>query len=342
MLRRFVAGLGLALLAAVSLFAQAMAQEIDADPRVQNALSLVQTWLEAQRAYEQMPGLSAEVIYDQKALWNGDTTPEMPKFERGKNLASGYSAITRNGTRRPTPFFHARGIAPAAGYASTVEDLGRFASWQFRLLADGKSEVLNANTLREMHRVHFIDFSDPSYQAMRGLGFEVWRDKDKTFVGHGGSCPGFQSHLLMQPEDKVATVFMVNAQGFDFRYTQRYAQRMYDIVAPAIRAVIKEADKAKQPDPELEHYLGTYESLPYFGGEMAVVRWEDGLAILSLPTMEPVKSLIKLKKTADHRFRRIRSDENLGEEVIFELGPDGKATRFIWNNNYFPRMKSAN
>ena len=31
-------------------------------------------------------------------------------------------------------FYQVRGIAPAAGYASTVEDLGRFASWQFRLL----------------------------------------------------------------------------------------------------------------------------------------------------------------------------------------------------------------
>ena len=177
---------------------------------------------------------------------------------------------------------------------------------------------------------------------MRGLGFQVWRDNDKTFVGHEGSCPGFQSQLLMQPEDKVATVFMVNAQGFDFQHTQPYAQRMYDIVAPAISAATKEGDKAKQPDPDLERYLGSYESLPYFGGEMAVVRWADGLAIIPLPTMEPVKSLIKLKKVADHRFRRIRSDENLGEEVIFELGPEGKATRFIWNNNYFPRMESAN
>ena len=33
------------------------------------------------------------------------------------------------------PPYQVRGIAPAAGFTSTVEDLGRFASWQFRVLA---------------------------------------------------------------------------------------------------------------------------------------------------------------------------------------------------------------
>src|SRR5690348_18058204 len=35
--------------------------------------------------------------------------------ERGKHLATGYSGMTRAGTRRPAPFFQTRGIAPAAG-----------------------------------------------------------------------------------------------------------------------------------------------------------------------------------------------------------------------------------
>ena len=55
-------------------------------------------------------------------------------------------------------------------------------------LLDRKStEVLSPNTLREMHRVHWID---PDFATPWGLGFAVWRDKEKTFVGHGGSVPG--------------------------------------------------------------------------------------------------------------------------------------------------------
>jgi CubicO group peptidase (beta-lactamase class C family) len=274
------------------------------------------------------------------------TWTELPESERGKLLASGYSAITRMGERKPTPFFQTRGIAPAAGYASTVEDLSRFAQWQFRLLDRGGSEVLNASTLREMYRVHFVDFSEPDFTepdnpTTWGLGFQVTRSGGKTFVGHGGSCPGFQSYLLMGPEDKIATIFMMNAQTAGFA-AWRYAKVLYEIVAPAIRAARKEPEKAKQPDPNLDRYIGSYEGLPFFGGELAIVRWEDGLGLLELPTMDPVKALIRLKKTGEHRFRRIRKDESLGEEMLFELGRDGKVSRISWNSNYFRRLGGLN
>ena len=58
------------------------------------------------------------------------TTPEIPADQRGNRLANGYSILTRDGEPKAMPFFQARGIAPAAGYASTAEDLARFASWQ--------------------------------------------------------------------------------------------------------------------------------------------------------------------------------------------------------------------
>ena len=31
-----------------------------------------------------------------------------------------------------------------------------------------------------------------------------------------------------------------------------------------------------------------------------------------------------MKKTGENRFRRIRKDETLGEEIVFEMGPDGE------------------
>jgi CubicO group peptidase (beta-lactamase class C family) len=265
-----------------------------------------------------------------KPLGLSSTHPDMPEQERGKRLAVGYSAITREGSRKALPFFVVRGIAPAAGYASTAEDLARFASWQFRLLDTGGTEVLNANTLREMHRVHWVD---PDFETTWGLGFSVWRSNNETFVGHGGSCPGYRTQLLLKPDRKVATVFMANALGVN---SQQWSQKMYEIVAPGIRNAVKEPGKGKPPDAELTKYLGTYSAS--FGGEYAIVRWEDGLAMLSLPTMEPVRNLVKLKKVGEHRFRRIRKDEALGEEIVFEMGADGKPTRFRMHSNYYPRM----
>jgi CubicO group peptidase (beta-lactamase class C family) len=258
-----------------------------------------------------------------------NTTTEMPETERAKRLAKGYSAINRSGSRQPVPFFVTRGIAPAAGYASTAEDLGRFAAWQFRLLEKGGTEVLAANTLREMHRVHWVD---PDFETTWGLGFAVTRANGETFVGHGGSCPGYRTHLLLKPDRRVATVFMANALGVN---SSQWTQKMYEIVAPAIKAAVKEPGKGKPTDPELTPYLGTYTSA--FGGEYAIVRWEDGLGLLALPTMEPVKNLTKLKKVGEHRFRRVRKDETLGDEIVFEMGADGKPTRFRMHSNYYPR-----
>jgi CubicO group peptidase (beta-lactamase class C family) len=259
------------------------------------------------------------------------TTPEMPEAERGGRLATGYAALDREGRRAALPFFKTNGIAPAAGYASTVEDLARFASWQFRLLRRGGSEVLKATTLREMYRVHWVE---PDLETLWGLGFEIWRNESKLMLGHGGSCPGYRSQLALMPEEKLATVVMANAQGVD---AEGLAQRLYDIVAPALRAAKKGREKAKTPAPELRRYAGTYSAAPW-GGEILVLPWEEGLALVSVPTMNPMKGMAKLKKTGEHSFRRVRKDEALGEEIVFEMDASGRPLRFKRHNNYYPRV----
>ncbi len=260
------------------------------------------------------------------------TTPEMPESERGKRLASGYSALTRAGRRDPVAFFQGKGVAPAMAFASTAEDLARFASWQFRLLGGGGPEVLKTATLREMHRVHFVD---PDFETMWGLGFEVRRSEKTTLVGHGGSCPGYRTHLMLQPDEKLAVVVLTNASGVD---AEGWAGLVREIVAPALKAAAKEAGKGKTPAPEMRKFAGTYSGAPW-GGETFVLPWEDGLAMLSLPSKNPMKDLIKMKKTGENTFRRIRKDDTLGEEIVFALGPDGKATRFTRHSNYSTRME---
>jgi CubicO group peptidase (beta-lactamase class C family) len=271
-----------------------------------------------------------ERILDPLGLKN--TTPEMPEAEKSKRLATGYTALDREGQRRSLPFFTARGIGPAAGFASNVGDLGKFASWQFRLLEKGGADVLKATSLREMYRIHW---AEPDFETLWGLGFAIWRQGPKMFVGHGGSCPGYRSHLLVMPGEKIATVFMANAGGIN---SGRFAQRLYDIVAPAVRDAVKEPGKGKAPDASLRKYVGTYDVQPW-GGEVAVLPWEEGLAMIEFPTMDPVEDMDRFKKVGDHRFRRIRKDDSLGEEIVFEIGSDGRATRFTQHSNHYPRVR---
>ena len=260
------------------------------------------------------------------------TTPFIPEAERGKRFATGYSSLDREGRRSPIPFFTMKGVDAAAGFSSDADDLARFASWQLRLLARGGREVLKATTLAEMQRIHWVE---PDFQTLWGLGFRIWKNDAVFLAGHEGSCPGFRSALLVAPADGVGTVFLANAQGVD---SPAWAMRLYDIVAPAVSAAVKSPGDAKAPDPTLSIYAGTYDAQPW-AGEVLVFPWEGGLAMLELPTMSPVKNLDKLRKTGEHRFRRVRKDGELGEEIVFVMGPDGKPERFTQHHNFLRRVK---
>jgi CubicO group peptidase (beta-lactamase class C family) len=260
-----------------------------------------------------------------------DTETEHLDKHRGGRLATGYTVVRRDGSRERVPPYEVRGIAPAAGFTSTVEDLGRFASWQFRVLAGEGDAVLDADTLREMQRVQWMD---PDWKNSRGLGFSIWRAGEQTFVGHGGYCPGYQSQLLLQPAAKVATVFMTNSNGIDSR---AFAQTAYDIVAPAVKQALENPASAKPHDPALARYTGRYDN--WLAGESWIIPWDDGLALIELPSSRPVADLVKLRPVGEHRFRSIREDGSLGEEVRFDVAADGTPVRVWRHSNYDERPK---
>jgi hypothetical protein len=60
--------------------------------------------------------------------------------------------------------------------------------------------------------------------------------------------------------------------------------------------------------------------------------------MVSMPTDTPLRSLTKLKRVGDNTFKRVRSNGDLGEAIVFELGPDGRVTRMIRNSNYAVRV----
>ena len=262
------------------------------------------------------------------------TYPEIPVEEKGKRMAAGYGPVTRDGTRALLPLFTSRGIAPAAGYASSALDLARFASWNFRLLGQGGSEVLDANTLREMQRVHFVD---PSWETTWGLGFSVTRSTpdNKTFVGHGGSCPGFQTQLSMQPDEKIAAVAMSN--GMDVN-AGALARGIYDIIAPAVKAASSDSTgKLTALDPSLERYLGTYANA--WRGETEIMAWEGALVAVALPSDNPVRGMTKLRKVGEHVFRRVRPDGKLAEAWSFIVAADGRVSGMTMNYQVSPRVR---
>jgi hypothetical protein len=56
--------------------------------------------------------------------------------------------------------------------------------------------------------------------------------------------------------------------------------------------------------------------------------------MIELPSSRPVADLVKLRPVGEHRFRAIREDGTLGEEVRFDVTADGIPVR-VWRHSNF-------
>ena len=148
--------------------------------------------------------------------------------------------------------------------------MGKFASWQFRLLKEGGHEVLDANTLREMHRVHWVDPDS-------GIGFAVQRDGNTVVVGHGGGCPGYTSNFQMITKEKIAIVTMTNVSKGP---TGRLNRNLLNTIRPALQAA---QSTPVETVPDFSMYEGNFDAHPW-GGEMAIRQWGDQLVAITIPS----------------------------------------------------------
>lgn len=257
-----------------------------------------------------------------------DTRVDISEARETGRLATGYTGKYRDGERRIVSDYSVRGIGPAAGFTSTVEDLARFASWQFRLLEKGGNEVLDANTLREMHRVHWVN---PDWNVTWGLGFSVARSGSDTFVGHGGSCPGYRTQLQLHTRDQVAAIFMTNHTG---TAPSRFTRQMHALLAPALKAAAGDSDP-HEANWDFEEFVGRYASS--WGGDTEIFHWKGSLGAISLPTMNP-SDITRLEHVEDNVFRRVLDDGDLGEAWIFERDDQGRPVRLNRHGNYSERV----
>lgn len=253
-----------------------------------------------------------------------DTRPAFPTELHGSALALGHTARDRTGRREIVPPFDTKAITPAAGFTSSALDLARFASWQFRVL-DGQTEVLAPSTLREMHRIHWVD---PNWETTWGIGFQVERQGQATVVGHGGACPGYLTDITIDPQHKIAAIAMFNACGHSPGAVTRHALRLYREALTEARTA-PDADSRDHDSPDgTTDFCGSYDMQPWTG-EMCVFPWQDDLGVVVLPADNPTEALFKLRHANGDTFRLLREGDGtpeptLGEEVTFTRASDGK------------------
>ncbi|MFZ5517306.1 MAG: serine hydrolase domain-containing protein [Candidatus Zhuqueibacterota bacterium] len=250
-----------------------------------------------------------------------------------KRLAVGYGRRLPDGRRKVMDFTDSQGLTPAANMSSTVEDLARFVSLQFRGGRPDQGEILKGSTLREMQRVHWLQ---DSWKSGWGLGFSISRTNDRTLVGHGGWVAGYRTQILFSPADKIGVIVMTNAEDGS---PAMFANRMFDLVASAIQNAVVPKPEPAQPDALWEKYVGTYSDPTDWDYDVLVMDKKLVLYGHDYPTEEnPVDNLIELTPVAEHTFRMTGTNGD-GELLFFEMNKNGAVERIKMGENYIYPVK---
>jgi D-alanyl-D-alanine carboxypeptidase len=247
-------------------------------------------------------------------------------------LAIPYGRRMPDGTREVLPFVDARGMAAATGVTSDLEDMAKFMSAQFRRGPRGGAQIVSGGSWREMLRVRSVE---ENWASGTGLGFDVKRVKDKTYIGHGGVYPGNTTQTLIQLDDKVGVIVLTNTID---SYPSGIAQQLMATVG---QAAAKSASAKPAPttawDPAWERFAGLYRG-----------RWEDQQVVvlnkklvLITPNGPNLDNSVTLEPLGGGRFR-FEAPTGGGEvgEVVRFVEQSGRPMRMYTGDSWIDRVPS--
>jgi CubicO group peptidase (beta-lactamase class C family) len=252
--------------------------------------------------------------------------------EAGSRMATGYLPHPYDDVPETAPATtDHHGYAAAAGLRSSVEDLAKWISLQFRTKATKRegAQVLAGKSLSEMHRVVFVE---RDWRTGYCLAWWAIRMGENICHEHGGSNPGFLSSLAFNKQRKMGVVALTNAQGHAAGAT--IAFQTLEILAQKADELGKLAP-LPEPIPTPQHLkplLGRYEERN-FGG-LFHVEFRAGELMLTIPsnplwpTPPPPTRLLA---TDRELVFTMETGRGAGEPVTFVRSQDGTITelRFI-------------
>ena len=278
---------------------------------------------------EQVSGLSwaaylQQNIFDPLGMSSSSVDTEDAK------MATGYGIRMPDGSRAVMPFVDARGMAAATGLTSTVEDMARFVSAQFRTGARGDDRLLSTASLREMHRVRMLE---NTWTSGQGIGFGVRRVDGKIFIGHGGGYPGYTTNTSIQLDSKVGVIVLTNTNDSN---PGQIARQLMSTVGEAVATATASEPQAATWDPTWERFAGRYRSR---NGERQVLVMHDQLVVMN-PWSTSIEEPTELEAMEDGLFRMVAPTGGgaVGEVVRF-IEENGEVVRMITGDSYADRVR---
>lgn len=245
-------------------------------------------------------------------------------------LATGYGVRMPDGSREVMPFVDARGMASATGLTSTVEDMARFVSAQFRAGPRGGNRLLSTGSLREMHRVRMLE---TTWTRGQGIGFSVQRVDGKLYVGHGGGYPGYTTNTLIQLDSKVGVIVLTNTNDSN---PAQISQQLMNTVGKAVAAATAVKPVTVAWDPAWARFAGVYDG----GWGMTRVLVMNGRLVAIDPWSGSIGEPISLEPIGDGTFRMVAPTGGgaVGEIVRF-VEEGGQVVRMISGDSYAVRVR---
>lgn len=250
-------------------------------------------------------------------------------------LAVPYGRRMPDGSREVLPYVDSRGMAAATGVTSNLEDFAKFLSAQFRRGPRGGRQIVSGGSWREMLRVRSVE---ENWMSGSGLGFDVKRVADRTYVGHAGGYPGNTTMTLIQLDDKVGVIVLTNTND-------SYPGEIADYLMASVGQAVARATASAKPagvawDPAWARFAGLYRGRL---GDQQVVLLNKRLVIFT-PNAPGLETPRSLEPIGNGQFRLVAPIGGggvygvLGEVVQF-VEESGRPMRMYLGDSWIDRVQ---
>jgi CubicO group peptidase (beta-lactamase class C family) len=271
----------------------------------------------------------------------------LPEDQRHR-MAVGYSPDLFRDQLKPAPYVGLGGVAACGQLHSSVADLARWISLQFRsserAIAD---DVLSSSTLDQFHQPQY---SDPDWSAAQCLGWRSLRVGNNVYHGHGGGIFGFSSHVLFSRQHRIGAIALANLWPYPLiqSITVRILERLLgNPDPPPLEPPARNPTETTTSRPtaaetsadslDTDDRAGLYVAEP---GVPVHVAMRDGDLHLEISPLwpYPLHTGGVLEPTDDDATYRVRGGRGAGELAIFETDATGHSTAFTLGGFTYRRV----
>jgi len=223
-------------------------------------------------------------------------------------------------------------VGAEGGLWSCVDDLARWASFQFREDAGPRqrSQVLSGPSLTEMHSPRYL--ANQEWTEAYGIGWYAIRRGEVVWVQHSGSLPGFSSTVCFDPKYRVGAIALLNGDDD----AAELAMELATLARDAVVAAPPEIETPAAMPGEYEPLIGLY--LQPLQGAIVRVEWRDGkLTLLSSKDMAWAPTLVPTEDV--DAFVVEPGVRQSGETVRFTRRADGRVISMFTGDQTVLRLE---